>query len=153
MSRKIQMLVLACAVFLAISCLPSIAQDKPDQATQPAQATKPDQATQPAQTSDQASTAAIDPATKAKVQENLQKMATQLNLTDDQKDKIKPLLQEQFQQLKTVHDDTSLSPDQKQAKAKEIHQTYHSQIQAVLTPEQQKKFAAMKEQKKKEMQH
>jgi periplasmic protein CpxP/Spy len=85
------------------------------------------------------------------VQEGLQKLATQLQLTDDQKAKIKPLLQEQYTQLKSVHDDTSLSDEQKKAKMKAIHQDYHSQIQAVLTPEQQKKYAAMKEQKMKEM--
>lgn len=128
MSRKIQVLALVCAVFVAIGCLPAFAQGAGDQA------------------------ATVDPATKAKVQEGLQKLATQLQLTDEQKAKIKPLLQEQVTQLKTVHDDTSLSADQRQAKMKEIHQNYHSQVMAVLTPEQQKKFAAMKEQKKQEMQ-
>jgi protein CpxP len=127
MSRKLQVLALACAVFVALGCLPAFTQGAGDQA------------------------ATVDPATKAKVQEGLQKLATQLQLTDDQKAKIKPLLQEQYTQLKSVHDDTSLSSDQKQAKMKAIHQDYHSQIQAVLTPEQQKKYAAMKEQKMKEM--
>lgn len=141
MSRKIHVLVLVCAVFVAIGCLPAFAQDKPDQSSQPAAAS---------QGTDQA--AAVDPATKAKVQEGLQKLATQLNLTDEQKAKIKPLLQEQVTQLKAVHDDTSLSAEQRQAKMKEVHQNYHSQVMAVLTPEQQKKFAAIKEQKKQEMQ-
>ena len=48
-------------------------------------------------------------------------------------------------QLKAVKDDASLSPDQKKAKASDIHQNYKSQINSVLTPDQQKKWAAMKE--------
>jgi periplasmic protein CpxP/Spy len=139
MSKQRQLWILAFALMVAVACLPAIAQDKPDQSSQPAATS---------QGSDQGT---VDPATKAKVQEGLQKLATQLQLTDDQKAKIKPLLQEQYTQLKSVHDDTSLSDEQKKAKMKAIHQDYHSQIQAVLTPEQQKKYAAMKEQKMKEM--
>ncbi|HET7871983.1 MAG TPA: hypothetical protein VFL42_05685 [Terriglobales bacterium] len=145
MSRK-QLWILACALAVAMCWLPALAQDKPDQSSQPSSSTQ-----SAGQTSADQAAAGVDPATKQKVQQRLQNLSSELNLTDDQKAKIKPLLQEQVQQLKTVHDDSSLSPDQKQAKMKEIHQTYSSQIQAVLTPEQQKKFAEMKEQKKKEM--
>jgi periplasmic protein CpxP/Spy len=150
MNRK-QSLMLACALAVAMCWLPALSQDKPDQSSQPSSSGQT--STQPAgqPQSDQAA-AGMDEATKAKVQQRLQHISTELNLTDDQKAKIKPLLQEEVSQLKTLRSDTSLSPDQRQAKAKEIHQTYSSQIQAVLTPEQQKKWAEMKEQKKEEMQ-
>ena len=92
----------------------------------------------------QTDTAAIDPATKAKVQEKLQHISTELNLTDDQKTQLKPMLQSEVQELQAVKNDTSLSPDQKEAKAKAIHQSFKSQISNVLTPEQQKKWASMK---------
>src|SRR5262249_47560514 len=62
----------------------------------------------------QTDTAAVDPATKAKVQEKLQHISTELNLTDDQKTQLKPMLQSEVQQLQAVKDDTSLSPDQKE---------------------------------------
>lgn len=93
----------------------------------------------------QTDTAAVDPATKAKVQEKLQHISTELNLTDDQKTQLKPILQSEVQQLKAVKDDTSLSPEQKQAKAKEIHQSFKSQMSNILTPDQQKKLATMRE--------
>jgi Spy/CpxP family protein refolding chaperone len=54
-------------------------------------------------------------------------------------------LQDQAQQLKAVHDDTSLSPEQKHAKKKAIHESLHEQINGVLTPEQQAKFKQMKQ--------
>src|SRR5215469_3058080 len=75
---------------------------------------------------------------------HLQMLTEKLNLTDEQKAKIKPILQEQAQQLKAVHDDTSLSAEQRMAKKKAIHESVHDQINAVLTPEQQAKFKEMK---------
>ena len=89
-------------------------------------------------------TSTVDPATKAAVQDKLQKISTELNLTDDQKTQLKPMLQSEVQELQAVKNDTSLSPDQKEAKAKAIHQSFKSQISNVLTPEQQKKWASMK---------
>jgi len=87
----------------------------------------------------------LDPETKAKVQQQLQQISSDLNLTDAQKAQLKPILQSEVQELKSVKDDASLSPDQKQAKAKDIRQNYKSQISSILTPEQQKKLATMRE--------
>ena len=93
----------------------------------------------------QAQTSTMDPETQAKVQAKLQHISSELNLTDAQKQQLKPILQSEVQELKAVKDDASLAPDQRQAKAKEIHQNYKSQISNILTPEQQKKLATMKE--------
>ena len=86
-----------------------------------------------------------DEATKAKVQSKLDKISAELNLTDDQKTKIKPVLESEYSQLQTINQDSSLSPDQKKAKAKEAHSSAKTEINGVLTPDQQKKWAAMKE--------
>lgn len=94
----------------------------------------------------QTETSTADPETKAKVQAYLQQISTDLNLTDDQKTQIKPILQSEFQQLKSVKDDTTLSADQQKAKAQEIHASAKSQIANLLTPEQQKKLNTMREQ-------
>ena len=75
---------------------------------------------------------------------HLQMLTEKLNLTDEQRTKLKPILQDQAQQLKVVHDDTSLTPEQKTAKMKTIHASFHDQINAVLTPEQQAKLKEMK---------
>jgi Spy/CpxP family protein refolding chaperone len=87
---------------------------------------------------------------------HLQILSEKLNLTEDQKEKVKPILQDQAQQMKAIHDDPSLTPEQKAAKKKAIHETTHDQINAVLTPEQQAKFKQMKQEgmeKHKEMSH
>src|SRR5215472_5940695 len=93
----------------------------------------------------QAQPSSVDPETKAKVQAKLQHISTELNLTDAQKQQLQPILQSEAQEIKAVKSDASLSDDQKQAKAKEIHQNYKSQISSILTPDQQKKLATMRE--------
>ena len=87
---------------------------------------------------------------------HLQMLSEKLNLTEDQKAKLKPIFQDQEQQLKAVHDDSSLTPEQKAAKKKAIHEATHDKINAVLTPEQQEKFKEMKKEameKHKDMTH
>ena len=79
---------------------------------------------------------------------HLEWLSKELNLTDEQKAQIKPILDEQSKQMRATQEDTSLSQDQKREKMKQLHQTTHSQINDILTPEQQKKFAALKEQQK-----
>ena len=76
---------------------------------------------------------------------HLQMLSEKLNLTEDQKTKLKPILEAQAQQLKSLHDDSSLTQEQKIAKKKAIHETTHDQINSVLTPEQQDKFKQMKQ--------
>ena len=78
----------------------------------------------------------------------LERLTKELNLTDEQKAQVKPILDEQSKQMRATQEDTSLTQDQKREKMKQIHQTTHSQINGVLTPEQQKKFAEMKEEHK-----
>ena len=87
---------------------------------------------------------------------HLQMLSDKLNLTEDQKAKLKPILQDQVQQLRALRDDPSLSPEQKSAKKQIIHELIHDQINNVLTPEQQEKFKQMKQEgmeKHKEMNH
>ena len=78
----------------------------------------------------------------------LERLNKELNLTDEQKEKVKPILDEQTKQMHATQEDSSLSQEQKRDKMKQIHQTTHSQINDILTPEQQKKFAELKEQQK-----
>lgn len=133
-------ILIACmfALVLTFSGLKAFAQSTADQAK--------DQATNAAsQAKDDAAQAMGDPDTRAKVEARLQKLSSELNLTDDQKTQLKPVLQGEYKQLKAVHDDSSLSPDQKQSKMTEIHDGAKSQINSILTPDQQKKLAEIKE--------
>lgn len=71
-----------------------------------------------------------------------------LNLTDEQKAKLRPILMEENQQMDAVRNDTTLSPDQKVAKANEIRHTASPRIRAILTPEQLQKLADLQQKAK-----
>jgi Spy/CpxP family protein refolding chaperone len=90
--------------------------------------------------------------TKSEVQEDkssadahLQAMAKQLNLTDEQKEKLKPILTSQLEEITALKNGPALTPPQKRAKMMEIGEKYRPQINAILTPEQQAKWKAMKQ--------
>jgi Spy/CpxP family protein refolding chaperone len=74
------------------------------------------------------------------VEERLKRMTERLNLTDEQREKIRPLLQGEADQLKALHEDTSLSQEQRREKRRQIEQATRKQIREVLTPEQRAKW-------------
>lgn len=78
-----------------------------------------------------------------------QKMATRLarrlGLNDEQSTRIASILQSRQQQLATIRSDNSLAPPDRRAKLHAILQDTDAQINAVLTPDQQKQYAALKE--------
>lgn len=78
------------------------------------------------------------------VRDFLQELSEKLNLTDAQKAAIKPILATEANEIRTVHQDSSLSAEQKQTKVKEIRDNSREKINALLTPDQQKIFAEMK---------
>jgi len=78
----------------------------------------------------------------------LEWLSQQLNLTEDQKKQLKPVLAGEFKQMRAVGEDVSLTQDQKREKMEQIHEASRPQVQAILTPEQQQKFTQMKEEAK-----
>ena len=86
------------------------------------------------------------PAAQKPAREFLQELTEKLNLTDEQKAAVKVILVTEANEIKAVRQDSSLSDEQKQAKIKEIRDNGREKINALLTPEQQKKFAEMKDQ-------
>ena len=70
----------------------------------------------------------------------LERLTTALGLTDDQKAKIKPILDGRREKMMALRNDASVSADDKKAKMKEIMDTSNADIKAVLTPDQVKKF-------------
>jgi periplasmic protein CpxP/Spy len=76
----------------------------------------------------------------SRVAAHLRWLGEQVNLTDDQKAKLRPILFQEGRQIRTVRMDSSIPSDQKMNKVKEIHETFQPQINAILTPEQQEKY-------------
>ncbi len=77
-------------------------------------------------------------------QERLDAMAKQLNLTDEQKTKIKPILEQEHEKMQTLRQDTSLSREDRMSKMMDIRKSTSEEIKKVLTPDQQKKFDEMR---------
>ena len=63
-----------------------------------------------------------------------------LNLTADQRAKLQPILQQQHQQVQAIRNDSSLTQQQKQEKIRTLRQSSMSQMQGILTPEQQQQM-------------
>jgi protein CpxP len=75
----------------------------------------------------------------------LKMLTEKLDLTADQQAKLKPILEDESTQMKTLHDDTSLAPEDKRTKMKELRESSTEKINAVLTPDQQSKWKQMKQ--------
>jgi periplasmic protein CpxP/Spy len=78
-------------------------------------------------------------------QKQAARLAKKLGLNDDQSAKITAIMQDRQQQLTATRGDTSLSPQDRRAKMRSIQQGADSQINAVLSPDQQKQYATMKQ--------
>lgn len=75
----------------------------------------------------------------------LEHMSKALNLTDDQKSKIKPILEDQDKQMHQLMQDSSVSQQDRRTKFQQIRENSMSQIKPILNPDQLKKLEAMHE--------
>lgn len=75
-----------------------------------------------------------------------------LNLTEEQKAKLRPIIMEENQQMEALRNDNSLSQEQKIQKANQIRADASPKIKAVLTPEQLQKLAQMQQERARENQ-
>jgi Spy/CpxP family protein refolding chaperone len=79
--------------------------------------------------------------------QRLAHMTKMLNLTPDQQAKIKPILENQQSQMESLHQDQSMSREDRMAKAQQIRQSSNTEIQQILTPDQQQKWTSMQGQR------
>lgn len=71
---------------------------------------------------------------------NIDSIATQLGLTDDQKTKVKAAMDDMMQQVRALRSDTSLDQDARRAKIKDLRTDMNAKIKDILTPEQYTKW-------------
>ena len=76
---------------------------------------------------------------------NFDGFADRLGLSADQKEKIEPIWKKQEEQGRAILKDKSLSQEEKQDKIKAARAETQKAIEALLTPDQVKKFAEMRE--------
>jgi Spy/CpxP family protein refolding chaperone len=78
-------------------------------------------------------------------EQQLERMTKQLNLTDDQQAKIKPILEDQHKQIMALRQDTSISREDRFTKFREIRKQTHDKIYPILNADQQKKMDEMQQ--------
>jgi Spy/CpxP family protein refolding chaperone len=81
-------------------------------------------------------------------EDQLARMNKQLQLTDEQQARIKPILEEQHKQMMDLRQDTSMSREDRIAKFREVRQQSLEKVKPILTPEQQKKWQEIQEQRR-----
>jgi len=69
-------------------------------------------------------------------EKRLKRMSKRLNLTDEQKEKLLPILQDEEKQAAAVDSDSTLNEQQKHKKIREIRVSARSQMDPILTAEQ-----------------
>jgi len=69
----------------------------------------------------------------------------QVGLSADQQDMAKPIIDKHVADLEAVKNDATLDKAAKRAKVVQLRQQYVTDINGVLTPDQQKKWAASRE--------
>lgn len=84
-------------------------------------------------------------------QKRLDKMKTDLNLTDDQVAKIQDQRKTMMEQSKSIQDNASLSEEQKREKLMELRRSNHNSIDKILTADQLKKRDQMRSDRMKDM--
>src|ERR1700757_5055041 len=77
--------------------------------------------------------------------DGLEAAVESLNLTDDQKAKVKDIFADAKTKKQAVSSDASLSEEQKKAKMKELYTSIMAKLNEVLTPDQQTELKTMME--------
>jgi Spy/CpxP family protein refolding chaperone len=75
----------------------------------------------------------------------LRMLSQQLNLTPEQREKLRPIVTEEGEQLHDIRIDEHLQPDVKRDKVVAVREKYAPKISAELTPEQKEKFKKLEE--------
>jgi periplasmic protein CpxP/Spy len=78
-------------------------------------------------------------------------LATKLDLTDDQKAQIQPIIADRQQKLAALKADTSMRPMQKKRKLKGIFEGSDKKIKAVLNDQQIQQYTRLEQQMKDQM--
>jgi protein CpxP len=136
---KQSLLILAAAGLISIAAPFATAQNSPS----PSQSN--DQQSAPAQENGGRHHGPPDPAEKTR------ELTKHLKLTPDQQAKVQSALESQRSQMTSLHQDTSLSQQDRRSKMMEIRKSTDEQIRGVLDSNQQKKWDARQARREQKM--
>jgi Spy/CpxP family protein refolding chaperone len=75
-----------------------------------------------------------------RAEQRLKRLSKKLSLTDEQKEKARPIVQDEEKQLSALESDSTLTPQQKHKKTREIRMASRAQLDSILTDEQKAKL-------------
>lgn len=78
-----------------------------------------------------------------RVNMRLESLAAHVELTEVQKAQLRPIFEAEADELRSLRMNPSLAPEEQQAQFVAIQKSYREKVDAILTPEQQKKRDAM----------
>lgn len=84
-----------------------------------------------------------EPSAQAQAHESIENVSSKLNLSADQKAKLEPILTQEIQLIHDLRANSSMTVEQKREKFRQELAADHAKIDAILTPEQKQKLAAM----------
>jgi protein CpxP len=80
------------------------------------------------------------------IQQRVERMATELNLSADQKAKVAALLEGQAKQRREIFTDNSITRQEQRDKMRALMQEDNKQLKVILTPDQFEKWQKLREQ-------
>ncbi len=83
------------------------------------------------------------PEARLDTNQRVQRLTQALGLTQDQQAKVRAILEQERSKIQQVRADTTLAPEARRPKMREIAQETNSKIREILTPEQKQKFDVM----------
>ena len=84
---------------------------------------------------------------RERARDRMQQVAQELNLTEDQKTRLKPIFKKEADKLKALRDDASLTREQRQEKVKAIREEIKREVKPVLTAEQWEKWEKIRQER------
>jgi Spy/CpxP family protein refolding chaperone len=75
-----------------------------------------------------------------RAEQRLKRLSKKLNLTDEQKEKARPIVQDEEKQISDLDNDSAMTPQQKHKKTREVRMASRAQLDSILTPEQKEKL-------------
>jgi hypothetical protein len=143
---KQSLLVLLAAGLISIAAPFAAAQDSPSNDRQSNDRQSNDQQSQPSQEEGHRHHGP-DPAQRT------QELTRHLKLTSDQQTKVKDALQSEHSQMESLHQDSSLSREDRRAKMMDVRKGTDAQIRELLDSTQQKKWDEIQAKRAEWMQH
>lgn len=84
-------------------------------------------------------------------QRQLKHMTKTLNLTADQQQQMLPILQDLHSKMKGMHENTSLSPQQRREQGRTLMQDTNQKLEAIMTDSQKQQFEQQMQQRHQRM--